>query len=356
MYVAEWHNLRNAFGWACQIDDADAAFRLLQACFWWSASRLRFELADWCTAAVALPSAADHPLRPLALGVLGYIELFRGRPEAAERSFESALSDEQRLDVEDRFLPGWRWLYWLIRGDWAEAERQLAESARRARAQGDAYLEVCITVVYAGHLAALHQSRAIDVFDLPAAMQRVRGAVDEAERFGNPQLLLMALAYCGATLVPDDPGASVPLLERALEMSVELDIQILDSYARAHLAAAHGALGRADRALAMMAEAISRDARRGAWLNVSTSLDQTPLVLAAAGFEELAVTILGHCLPETSDQLTPLSRAQAQLDEQLRERLTASEFDRLLEQGRQLEAADAARQVVAAAQQMLDGQ
>ena len=66
-YLAEWSNLRPPLRWACELDDGDSACRLLTNVLWWANSRLRLETAGWCDAVLALPSASDHPLRPIIL-------------------------------------------------------------------------------------------------------------------------------------------------------------------------------------------------------------------------------------------------------------------------------------------------
>ena len=56
-FLAEWHNLRNALGWACELDDGDAASKLVCTVLCWALVRVRVETADWLDTVLALPSA-----------------------------------------------------------------------------------------------------------------------------------------------------------------------------------------------------------------------------------------------------------------------------------------------------------
>ena len=54
--------------------------------------RIRYELLAWADATVALPGAADHPLYPVALGVVAYGRFVRGELDRAIEVGEQALA------------------------------------------------------------------------------------------------------------------------------------------------------------------------------------------------------------------------------------------------------------------------
>ena len=62
-FVTDWANLERAFATACELDDADAAFRLVSETLWWAVTRVRLDLARWTVTALALESGVKHPLR-----------------------------------------------------------------------------------------------------------------------------------------------------------------------------------------------------------------------------------------------------------------------------------------------------
>ncbi len=96
-FAAEWPNVRNVFRWACTVDDGDAACRLVSATLWWATSRMRLEAERWCELALEVPSAADHPLRPVVLAGAALFAHTRGDEERDRLSLERARAEEQRL-------------------------------------------------------------------------------------------------------------------------------------------------------------------------------------------------------------------------------------------------------------------
>ena len=83
-FTAEWPNIRNAFRWACHVDDGDAASRLVSATLWWATSRMRLEAEQWCDLVLDLPSASDHRLRPVvSAGAALFAHMRRRRRRSA---------------------------------------------------------------------------------------------------------------------------------------------------------------------------------------------------------------------------------------------------------------------------------
>ena len=96
-FTAEWPNIRNAFRWACRVDDGDAAIELVAATLWWAKTRMRLEVDQWCHAVLDLPSAASHRLRPVVAAGAALLAHMRGDHEGQERSLDLARAEEERL-------------------------------------------------------------------------------------------------------------------------------------------------------------------------------------------------------------------------------------------------------------------
>ena len=100
-FIAEWPNVRNVFRWACTVDDGDAACRLVSATLWWATTRMQLEADRWCELALAMPSSADHPLRPVLLAGASLFAHMRGDRDREVGSLERARAEERRLGVAD---------------------------------------------------------------------------------------------------------------------------------------------------------------------------------------------------------------------------------------------------------------
>ena len=105
-FLTEWPNLRNAFGWASDLGDGDATCRLVGTVLWWSGTRLRMEVAEWADTALAVPTAADHPLRPVVAAGASFFSFMKGDVERAKELIQLARDEEERLGpANEPFVP-----------------------------------------------------------------------------------------------------------------------------------------------------------------------------------------------------------------------------------------------------------
>jgi predicted ATPase/class 3 adenylate cyclase len=352
-YVTEWHNVRNALGWACEFDDGDTACRLLDGALWWEGVRLGFEAADWCQTVLGLPSTADHPLRPRILGSMSWYACMRNDLAAADELIAAAWAEEQRLGcATNPVVPALATGPDLIHGDWAAALAHAEDTERRARAIGDEFFEVVGVAFQATSLALAMALGQLPASEEPAALARIRLAYDRAVEAGQPSQIAYTSLELGRTVSPTDPARSLQLFEGALALADSLELEITASAARAHLAELYSADGRPEVALAMMGAALQRQLRAGAWLYVWNSLESLPHALSAVD-PRLAAFVIGVCRQRSDvDPFSGESR-YAELEEHLEDQLGPDELQHGLERGHEVTVAEAARDVMQALEDLL---
>ncbi|HKA05484.1 MAG TPA: adenylate/guanylate cyclase domain-containing protein [Acidimicrobiales bacterium] len=349
-FQAEWHNVRNALGWACEIDDGDAACRLLDGALWWEGVRLGFEAADWCATVLALPSAANHPLRPRLIASASWHACMRRDLDGAEELMVAAWAEEARLGGSlNPLVPALGTGPDLIKGRWQQALVLAEETERRALAAGDEFFEVLGLAFQATSLGLGMAAGQLPPDEEPAAVARIRHAYDRAEAMSQPSAIAYTSVELGRMLSRSDPAGTLKLFERALALAGSLEVEITASAARAHLAALYTTNDRPDAALALLGAAIQRQVRAGAWLYVWTSLEPIPRPLADAGCPELAAVVIGAC----GQQGDSVAAGYTYLLARLADELGPEHLERLVEQGRRMTAADAARRVMQTIDELL---
>jgi predicted ATPase len=175
--VDEWHNLRNAVAWACELDAGDAACRLLSHTATWSGMGARFEAVEWFRAALALPSVADHPLRPQLLASLACFASLQHDRDAAQELLASAWAEEERLSCTDNpRVPALAFIPAMFQNAWAPALASANETERRAIATGDDHMEVYALCARASCFAYRIAHRDIPAPEVPSALTIIRRA------------------------------------------------------------------------------------------------------------------------------------------------------------------------------------
>ena len=269
-FTAEWPNVRNVFRWACTVDDGDAACRLVSATLWWATSRMRLEAERWCELALEVPSAADHPLRPVVLAGAALFAHMRGDQDRERRSLERARAEERRLGaaaspwVEAAALNQWN-------GGPAAAMSDVAALRLRAEQASDQFWQLTAALGEAMILSTLIR-RAQPLHDEDDDVARIREIVDQAEAFGQPSGVASALTSLGTALATSEPDEALTLLEKALDACAPLDVEDTSAMARDELASLYTQLGRPDEALMLARDAIPRYLRSGAWHEVWPAL------------------------------------------------------------------------------------
>ncbi len=334
-FLAEWPNLRNAFSWSCELDDGNTACRLLRAVLWWSGTRVQMEVADWSDTVLTLPTAVDHPVRPVAAAGASYFTFVKGDAGRSKELIDLARSEEERIGpFAEPYVPALAaFPDSMIGPDAALADMHSVQ--RRAEAADMTFWLLC------GRLQeASLRSWSITNTDLPAEvtaanLARIREVAEFADQVGNPNGIAHACMALGGALRHSDPGEALSLLERAVDMSAPLDIELTANQAREHLALLYVSLGRHHDALALMGPTIQRHVRAGAWNQVWMSVLPILTALARLGHPGTVVHVLGAW---RHDPTVPYSSTQTlqPLERHLRARLGAVKFDQLLNEGKQL--------------------
>ena len=342
-FAAEWPNVRNVFRWACTVDDGDAACRLISATLWWATTRLRLEAERWCELALGVPSAADHPLRPVVFAGMALFAHMRGDPDGDRRSLECARAEERRLGaaaspwVEAAALNQWS-------GGAAAAMRDVAALRLRAEQASDPFWQLSAALGEATILASLIR-RAQPLHDERGDVARIREVVDEAEAFGQPSGVASALTSLGTALAMSEPDEARTLLEKALDACAPLEMEETSALARDELASVYTQLGRPDDALMLARHAIPRYLRSGAWHEVWPALTHIVRALADAGRPRVAATVLGR-LDAEYDFVRRNRHEFPALKSRLVADLGEAELETLLDESRALPIADLARLVI----------
>jgi predicted ATPase/class 3 adenylate cyclase len=337
-YLAEWSNLRTALRWACELDDGESACQMLTNVLWWANSRLQLETAGWCDAVLALPSASDHPLRPIILAGSALFAHKRDDRQSEDRFLALARDEEGRLGTTDEpWVPAAALNQWP--GGPNAAVADAAALLRRADATGDAFWELTARLEEAFLLATLITSREGSPESEAAYLTRIRETLDRAEGFGQPSGVASASAALGMALRKSEPSEALRLLERSLDLAAPLDVDISTS-ARHELASHYTQLGRPLDAVALTRPAFARHVRAGAWHEVFSAIAHLAPALADLGHPRLAATSLGLVRSQTSDQAESYPDLAA-LEIQLRAELGAAEVDRIVTEGTRLSVSEA---------------
>jgi predicted ATPase/class 3 adenylate cyclase len=298
-FTAEWPNVRNVFRWACTVDDGDAACRLVSATLWWAMSRMRLEADRWCELALEVPSAADHPLRPVVLAGAALLAHLRGDWDRDRQSFERARAEVRRLGVatspwvEAAALNRWT-------GGPAAIMRDLAELRLRAEHESHQFWQL-MAPLEAQSLAVLTRCAALSPDEEADYIARISQIVGQAETYAQPSSVADTRASLGIALRSSQPAAALTLLEDALDLCTPLGVEVTSNTARSELASHYTQLERPRDALALMRTAIPAHVRVGAWHDVYAALAHTAQAFADVGRHRVAATILGRLGTGTSE-------------------------------------------------------
>jgi predicted ATPase/class 3 adenylate cyclase len=342
-FTTEWPNIRNAFRWACRVDDADAASRLVGATLWWATSRMRIETERWCDLAVGVPSGTNHRLRPALLGAAALFAHMRNDGDCERRWLELALAEEARLGPAAE-----PWVKAALLNQWsggpAAALRDATALRRQAEAAGDQFWQLIAALGEALILATLTRRAATSADQESGYVSRIRQVVAQAEAFGQPSSVASAWASLGTALRSSEPTEALTLLEKASDLCAPLDVDDVANAARRELASHYTQLGRPLDALTLMRTAIPYHLRIGAWHEIGEELRYVAPILTDAGRPRVAATVLGRVGAESS----ALNRGHDRpaLEDQLRDSLGATEFSTLLTDSQSLSVADVAQLVV----------
>jgi hypothetical protein len=222
---------------------------------------------------------------------------------------------------------------------------------RRADASGDAFWELTARLEEAFLLATLIRNSEGSPEGEASRLAKIRETLDLAERFGQPSGVATASTALGMALRKSEPAEALRLLERSLDLSAPLDVDI-STAARHELASHYTQLGRPLDAVALTRPALARHVRSGAWHEVWSAIAHLAPALADLGHARLAATALGLLRSQTSDPAASYPDLAA-LERQLRAKLGASELDRIVNDGTHISISHAADLVEAAMNELV---
>ena len=326
---AELANLRTAHRWALEHEEADLALRQVAALYVYARFRLRDEVFTWAEQATQLPTAADHPLHPMVMGVAAHGisnrgDLGRAR-EVAEQAIATA-ADTSGLFVPLRVLS----TIALHEGRLDDCRHYAQRAIESARRDGGAYyllwmqMHEGLALVYGGQREA-----GLEV----ALAQRAAG-----ERLDNPSQRAWALYGHAEACGDEDPETALRLLEEVIALAEPVQARFLEGVARvaiASLLARHGSPGDA---LAAFPDIIRHWRRVGDWTHQWTTLRNLVPLLVRLDADEPAALLLGA--QDAADTAAPAygaeARRLAEARATLSSRLGTSACEALADRGGQL--------------------
>ncbi len=334
-FVAEWPNLRNAFSWAAELGDGDAACRLLCDVLWWAGTRLQMEVAEWAGLALAMPTTVDHPLRPVVAAGASFFTFMKGDLPGAQELIQLARDEEDRLGpAVEPFVPALA----TFPDGVVDPGTALADSMsvqRRAEAAGSVFWMLCGRLQEASILSFLITYTELTPEVAAAHLDRIRHIAHLADLDGDPSAIAHVCTALGSALRHIQPDEAIRLLERAVDMSVALDTELTANQARDQLASLYVSFGRHLDALELMGPTLRRHIQTGAWNQVWLSVLPILIPLARLGDPRIVVQILGALAHHADDHgISPTSREQ--LESELRAKLSTADFEQLDAAGRAL--------------------
>jgi tetratricopeptide (TPR) repeat protein len=231
-------------------------------------------------------SAADHPLRPTALAVVGYGAFVRGELDRAVEIADQAVDLRQRLGVESCGLP----------------ERVLG-NALFYQGRREAAVEWITRMVEVAHTSGRTARLAHALYMRSVAQTSIGdpggGAVlaEEAllvsETTRSATAMSQAAYAAGLAATHTSPDDALRLLEESAELADSVGNKWMRSFARTEAMWLRARRGELEEALAGYREIVGTWFRGGDWANQWLSLRHVAGILATAGRDEEAALLSG---------------------------------------------------------------
>jgi hypothetical protein len=280
-----------------------------------------------------LPSAADHPLRPVVAASASYFTCQKGDFVAARRLIDVAYAEEVRLDAPlSPYVPA-------LHVFCTDAPDGVGTCARavQLRAVDDAWAHALGVLQEALWFAAIISNAPLTPEQIEPLLARVEHAVVVAEHLGNPCGIAYSSIALGTQLVRTDPAKALVLLQRGLDLAEPLDLRLPMTSARSEMAKVLTDLGRPHEALAHSGEQARLCRRRGAdtaaWEAVLASLQ----AIADLGALDVAARCLGAANADREVASHLEYYGVGALERQLRAQLGDDALDALLLEGAALD-------------------
>lgn len=283
---ADLDNLRAAHVWCRDRRVADLALRFSAALHRFACWQDNDEIFTWAAAAAELPAARGHPLLPTVLGSAGVGAWRRGDLAGAVEYAERGLAASAGVDHPSRALP-----FEVLAdvhsfsGRLDDAFDAYAEAARLGRRAGD---EQAVSYRIAGQALA----RAY-LGDLRAALALADDLRRIARATHNPTAQAWALYTRGETLLDDDPGQALDLLDESLTVARAVGNVFVTGVALLSATSLQGRHGDPIRALRSYTEAIEHWHQHGNWTQQWITLRNLIPLLSRVGADEPAAVLYG---------------------------------------------------------------
>jgi hypothetical protein len=326
----ELDNIRAAFAWSVDNDDADLALGIVAALALLG-TRVGYAIGSWGRHALGMPSASTHPFYPQVLAWAGWDQAIAGDVEGGHATCQDALAVSNALEVD---APARCRVLGCVVGVDAFASRNEDVAALTeqwialARQIGDDY----------------ELAQALAVAALPANLNgdttQVIASTDEAlavaRRLGNPTAICYA-AQCAANFTLDSrPQTAMELLTVALDAAESVGNQLGIGITLNVQAYSHSTMGKWTEAAPLVLRSVEHFQRAGDHTAIGGALALAIGVLNAYGDHEAAAVLYGT---QVRDQVTLSGFADflAPLEAELRAKLGDERFAEDVARGRAID-------------------
>jgi predicted ATPase/class 3 adenylate cyclase len=329
----EIDNLRTALDWAVDTPSADHALRLV-APLEVSGISTGYSAATWAEAAVHVHGASDHRLFRNVASWASWSAIARGDVALAERYL--TMIDEAGARLGSGGTAAFRTRATLahFRGDLEAARRASEEWVARARQSGSAN-------DLSQALVSLAQAQA-STGNPKLARATAEEGLEVARGAGVPSTLANALIAIPWSLLDEDPERARQLFEEGFELGQRMGDAVGAALAVTGMGVCDASLGRWDRALDQVRDAIARIRHVGTGAGlIGGTLGVAALVLTARGRFEHGAAVLGasyRFAPGAWPRPEQLRRDAAAI---LVEHLGQARYETLFSEGAELSADEA---------------
>ena len=302
-------NFRAALDWSVDRGDADLALRFTVAVGGFGLWRPRYGIAQWNERVLQMPEARDHPLRPHAAALAAQQDILLGDPALLS---ERVRLMDQAFDEADLELSAIAHFVHValasIAGEWDEGARQHAVTAIDVSLRaGDRFMACVHSAMVAMFFATASE------FD--DAVRNAEHAVDLASEVMTPSLIAMSETALGYALSTVDPERAIPHLELASTQARTVGNQLACEVSERCLARLLAARGDLFAALEIYRSRLESGLETGGDLQLMLACESIAVDLAAAGYTDVAATLLGGLeAPDGGYQGNPLRNRHAAID------------------------------------------
>jgi predicted ATPase/DNA-binding SARP family transcriptional activator len=330
--TATFDDVRDAHRAAVATGDVDSALRIVIGVREYAWRRIRYEHLAWADVTVAMPGASDHPLFPVALGVVAYGHFVLGELDAAMEVGTRAVAEAERLSsltagLAERALANVCFYKHRV----MEANAWVAKMTEAALATGAPGI-----VAHAYYMHAVSETSVGD----PAHRESARRCTEAAIESGSPTALAQADYARAITLAATDPVRALELFDRSVERAESVGNRWIRAFSLTESLWIRAQRGDPVGALAGYRDVIDTWYRGSDWANLWLSLRNVFAILESLGRDEVAAVVYGALETEGVMAAVPVEPSSA--DEfglavkRLTERLDPTVFADAAEHGRTL--------------------